>query len=422
MPFDIARAGNRDGIVHYLSLARELYEQTRAIERETEAQGGDSPGLEPIMSIEEAERKAWDMFDGVGGGAGEKALEFAHAYWQSLKHPWHDQALESHGRAMAAVRARDKAERARLDALAGIIDSTFNIQVGINHASFDAAGASPEHSWHDKIRECAAAILEAADPADIVRIREVIASLERSDPRRQWLTLDSLRIALTNEARERAQARALAAYRERQQAALTERMIHLLDSCAKRVSNLETARAAQIEATLTEIRTQLSSGNVGVADEERLQNLSQCIDAEIRGQGILEAAVAELNRLGYKAVHVMESLGPPDITSVYLQDPGDEERLTLLQVSGQGGLLSGEIVRREKGAGSSRDRQADQSAQSRLCKALEAVETALGSRWELETRSNTPPGAAPRVDPSVPRTRKRLRSVSGARTRHLGAS
>jgi hypothetical protein len=197
-------------------------------------------------------------------------------------------------------------------------------------------------------------------------------------------------------------------------------MERLLQQCETLVSSLETTNATRLEDELKQLRVRLSTQTVQDADEEALQSLSQKIDAEVRAESVLEAAVAELNRLGYVAVDVMATVGPAEITSVYLEDPADPERLVLLQTSDKAHLLSGEVQRRELGGPAARERQADHAAQTRLCSALEKIEEALKSRWDLEVHSSTPPGVELRVNSKVRRTRKRLRTVSATRSRSLG--
>src|SRR5262249_18860185 len=158
----------------------------------------------------------------------------------------------------------------------------------------------------------------AAAPADIETLARSISETKNIEPTQRLIALEILRsqVAADRVARRRDQVLQLMKEQERQ--AVRERMVSMLERYMRLLAGVEAPGIDELQVVLTAERACIERGDVAVEDEERLAELERQALRAIRGQTLVQAAVAELKRMGYAVVDVIERAGPAEVTSVYL--------------------------------------------------------------------------------------------------------
>lgn len=417
MPYDEALAANSSAARHFLQLASELYQQALRMQQEGLTMGGPAAIDEPILPYAQAEARTHALLQ-APPDSGMEATRFAHAYWQSLKHPWFDQVVRYDSQARAERERMARVETGRLQEVAEEASRKLAVHVEVDQFHLEAphpAGLTLEAKVADALRQ----VLRAVDAEGLEAVRETVAQSVQLSPGERLVALDALRVRLEQETKERQRREALRLYEAKQLELAAERIAVRIEHCHKNLDGLESAAAASLERELAT----LEAAPVSLQVEERVQACERRIAEAARQQGLLEAAVAALRRQGYETVQVMQTLGPPEVRSAYLQDPRDEGRVALLQVAEERGLVSAEVVRRDSGNGSQQQKMQDREAQGRLCKAMEAVEKALAAKWSCSVQKRVEPGNAEvKANANVPSTTggRRTRVAAALQTRALG--
>lgn len=415
MPYEEALAANADATRHFLQLARELYDQAVRMQKERTAVGGGLPLDEPILPYGQAEARAIALLHHPAD-SGQQASVFAHAYWQSLKHPWFDQVLLSHCEDRAERERHAREEDGRLREVAAEAARKLAVHVDVDRIHLEEPRQG-EHALEAKVAGALRDVLRIADSEGLEAVRQTAARSAELSPRERLVALDALRVRLGQEVKQRQRQEAMRLFEARQNELAAERIALRADQCRRKIEYLESAAAGPLEKELDALVAEPPTPRL----EERIQACEQRIVEASRQQGLLEAAVAALRRQGYETVQVMRTLGPPEIMSAYLQDPRDESRVALLQVAGERGLVSAEVVRRDALNGSQHQKLQDREAQSRLCKAMETMEKALADKWSCQVQKQVEPGKAEvKVNSQIPATGRRARVAAALQTRAMG--
>ena len=243
VPLEVAIASNREDIAYYLEMAREALNQIEAVERKTLAAG--SPLMHrDVIPFEQAEAEAWRRFrqDGNGGYTG---TEYAHAYWQSIKHPWQEQVVRHYSAAAAEQARQQREERQRIEEIAARIRPEFRTEQEFTLQEIDASDCKPVFSLPQQITAAKSAILQAVDAANKVAIEAQILQCEGQDLQRQCIALEALRLTVEQEAKQRRMEEGVRIYQENQRQLIAERMEWHLRRCVKRLEELETAQSTR---------------------------------------------------------------------------------------------------------------------------------------------------------------------------------
>lgn len=416
-PLAEAIAANREDVAHYLELARQLYDQAIKLQRETAQIGGKS-AMASVPPLEEAVARAYSLLNS-GTSGGFEGVQYAHAYWQSLKHPWYDQIIRQNSEILAAKSRRASAEHSRLAEVAQKAARVFGISVEVDRLTVTAPG-HPQAGWPAKIAASLEKILQTAGEESLPDLQQTINASVHLHPQERYLALESLRLRVEQIAKLRRQQEAVAHYEASRAALAAERIAEQLGRIRRRVESLEAEAAGNLDRECQEIAASLGGSGSAPALEDRVEALERKVIQEVRQQGLVEAAVAALRQQGYETVQVMQTIGPPEISSVYLQDPRDEGRVALLQVAVERGTLAAEVVRREDSDGSKREKQLDHEAQTRLCKAIEAMESALATKWKCSVVKRAEAGAVvPKIRKDLPVRARRMRVATALKSRSV---
>ena len=236
MPHEVAVAGNRDDTIHYLQLARELYEQTLEIQAKTPPEAGGLPPVPP-MAYAEAEATAWARFH-ADPNQTINGVTFAHAYWQSLKHPWHEQVLERYARGVAMLAERLAQEAAIAAQVAQFTTFDYRTSEQAATQSIDMTGVAPILDWNQRIAGTVEAILRATRPEDRETEQERLKTLVSPNPRETWLSLEAERLAVEQQAKRRTEREVARLYQEQHLQAMAERTTRRMERCAERLRQL----------------------------------------------------------------------------------------------------------------------------------------------------------------------------------------
>jgi hypothetical protein len=426
MPHDEAVAGNWEAMQHYLELARALYQQTREVERRTQvlldgmtAAGGP----EPMLSYDDAAATAHRLFEQTRAvyASGKPGVEFAHAYWQSLKHPWHEMVLHRHADVAAEQAERRAQEQERLARVMQGVDSSVRVQASTQRVAMHTRTDAVLHSWPERIEQVLATLHDHVREQDRAALEVAIADTADQPPDQRWLALEQLRLAQDQRAKARRIEAALQLFTTQRRELVAERMQAQVALCDERLGALASPRTEALQAELEVLRQRLDSPDLGEPDEDKLEELNRLVLQESARLRLLNDAVAQLAKMGYGSVQVMQTLSANDIASAFLEDPQDPERVALVQVSAQHGLMTAEVVRRTASDGSPTQRHADHSAQVRLCQAMAQAEAALAERWQLQVRSDKPPGApVQQAKVALPQRKAKVRRAAAQRARQIG--
>jgi len=428
MPHEDAVAGNLASMEHYLDLARELHRQTMEVQQRSaalsEAAGAHTPAG-PLMDPQAAAASARQRFEQSRSAydAGMQGVEFAHAYWQSLKHPWHELVLRQHAELRAEADERAALERQRLSQVVQAVDSGVHVQMQApaQRVQMTLRADALVHSWPERVQAMLAVLRAHAPPGDRDALERRVADTVALPPEPRWLALEALRLAQEQQAKAQRIAAALALFQAERRALRAERMQTRLAACAARLEHLASPRIDALNTEHEALQQRLDSPDLDEPDEDRLEALSRQVLQEQARLRLLNDAVVQLRAMGYVQVQVMQTLHPADVASAFLEDPRDPDRLALVQVSAQHGLMSAEIVRRSASDGSGPQRQADHGAQVRLCQALARAEAVLAERFGLQLHSEQPPGTpVQQARVALPARRDTARRAAAQRARHLG--
>jgi hypothetical protein len=154
-----------------------------------------------------------------------------------------------------------------------------------------------------------------------------------------------------------------------------------------------------VSAELAALQSVIGGPGAGTV-EDRVAALEKSLLDEKSCQGLLHATIQSLRRQGYERVEVMATLNPGDIGPVYLADPQDPDRMTLLMVDEDEGLVAAEVVSRVPVHESQLQKQLDIEAQKRLCHAMQTAHRVIKERFTCEMEQ-TPPGKPVAVDPRL---------------------
>ena len=417
--FQDAYGSNQESVAHYLELAKEIYDQAMSLQRDAAALGGKFAPLS-ILPYEEAEAKANALLHN-GQTAGYEGVEYAHAYWQSLKHPWFDQVVRRHGEFRALEHRRNQAELARLAEVSARASAVLGVRVDVDRITVSAPAGPRDEGWGVKIAVSLEAIMRTLDAEGVSALSEAIERSASLHPQERFLALETLRLRLEQEVKQRRRDLAIRLYEESRQRLAEERIQARLGLCQRRMEAMEAEMSPALESEWQALSALAGSGQATDAIEDRTEAFDRQLAQHARQQGLLEAAVTALRQQGYETVQIMQTIGPPEIASVYLQDPRDEGRVALLQVAGERGVLAAETVRREKSNGSRQQKQLDQEAQARLCKAMEAVDQALSTKWKCTAAKQAAPGSVePKSRQDLPARGRRIRVAASLRTKSIG--
>jgi hypothetical protein len=388
----IARAANRDAMDSYMARAKQVYEDMMQLRVEIAASGG-RPVKFDVVPFSEAESQANALFESSDTFS---AVTYSHAYWRSLKHPWYDQMLRRFGEVAAEkqeVRARDAAN---LNRMAGEILSQIKTSATANQFTQGKQSGGPTFRWDTALDASVKAILEHTPEDQRQSVSETILRIAPKPPQERFLAFENLRLSVEQKSKERFEEEALSSYRLKQAQLARQAMTVQIARCEAIAEQVDSPETDRLHNDLQDMREKLASDNVVVL-EDRLTAIELSLIKEKSEQALLQATVQALKRQGYQQVEVMGTLRPQDIDAVYMLDPNDDNRLTLLRSDEEGGRIAAMVVAREDVQSSQSERRRDLAAQHRLCKAMDVAERVLAQRWQCEV-SRTPPGEKIKVD------------------------
>jgi hypothetical protein len=306
------------------------------------------------------------------------------------------------------------------EALSGV-DASISAPVDVRQVTITSRPGAIVHDWQQRVEDLVAG-LRARTPLDeLDGLERTIAGALVLPVEQRWLKLETVRITFDQRAKERRVEAALSIFQKQRRELIAERIHQQVNVCQARLDELASPRIEALQSELDAFSERIASADLDEADEDRLEDMNRRVLQEQARLRLLNDAVAQLQRMGYAQVQVMQTLSASDIASAFLEDPDDPERLALVQVSAQHGLMTAEVVRRTSSNGSSSQRQADFSAQVRLCRAMASAESALAGRWGLQVRSDKPPGAVvQQTKVPLPQRKVRVRRPAALRARQVG--
>ncbi len=405
----IARAANREAMDSYMSMAKQVYEAMMQLGVEIAASGG-RPVKFDVIPFSEAETRAHSLFESTSDGF--SALEYAHAYWRSLKHPWYDQMLRRFGEVAAEQQELRARETTNLNRMAGEILSQVKSLATANQFTQGKQSGGPTFRWDTALDASVKAILEHTPQDQRQSISDTILRIAPKPPQERFLAFENLRLSVEQKSKERFEEEVLNSYRSKQAQLARQAMTVQIARCEAIAEQVDSPETDRLHNDLQEMRENLASENVA-ALEDQLIAIEQSLIKEKSDQALLQATVQALKRQGYQQVEVMGTLRPQDINHVYMLDPNDDTRLTLLRSDEEGGRVAAMVVAREEVQSSQSERQRDLAAQQRLCKAMDVAERVLAQRWQCEV-IRTSPGEKIKVD-------RRLKDYKVKSTRRAAA-
>ncbi len=404
----MARAKNFEDMTSFLARAKQVYDSMMHLSLEIE-KGGGQPLRLNVIPYADAAAHSRTLYEATSDGF--SAVTYAHAYWQSLKHPWYDQLLRQFGRVEAeqeALRARDAAQ---LDRMAEGILSQVKVTAAANAFAGGMKSSGPQFQWDEALDKSVKAILEHTPQDQQQSVSDSILRMASKPREERLLAFEAFRLSVEQRERERFEQESLRIYKTKQAELALEAMTMQMTRCESIAEQIESAATDQFVAEIAELRKRLPSTGA-VALEDRLEAIEHSLIKEKASQGLLQATIQALKRQGYRQVEVMGTLRPQDVACVYLMDPNDDKRLTLLQADEDEGRVAAMVVSRAEVQTSKSEQQLDLAAQTRLCNAMDVAERVLAQQWPCEVL-RTPPGEKVKVD-------RRLKDFKVEATRRAG--
>jgi hypothetical protein len=385
----------------YLALAKSIYNRGIEMLGHTVKLGGAGPS-DSIISFEEASARAWELFTRSPEDlCGKQGVDFAHTYWQSLKHPWEEQVLKCYAEAKIA----DERRSAEFERIEWKTASRLLPKFKVDYLAANADSAKPLHSWTDEIEKLIDRITLLTSDLEVETVRETIRATAIKPAQERYVSLEALRVSLEQRARHREEAKILVEFRKKHREVIAERIREHVLRCEKQIDDFDT-QAEHFHQKLAGINSSIASSSDLNALESEVEQLERELIERNGRRGLLQATRAALRRQGYEYIDEMKTLGPSDILSIYLEDPKNPDRIVLLQVEEREGIMAAEIVRRPES--SENDVSIDREAQERLCKAMDAIEASLRPRFLCELQ-RTPPGEKVRSSKSIPQHKSKRR-------------
>jgi hypothetical protein len=388
----IARAANRDAMESYMSKAKQVYQDMMQLGVDIAANGG-KPVKFDVIPFSEAETQANALLESSDTFS---AVTYSHAYWRSLKHPWYDQMLRRFGEVAAEQQELRAREATNLNRMVGEILSQIKTSAIANQFTQGKQSGGPTFRWDSALDASVKAILEHTPQDHRQSISETVLRMAPKPPQERFLAFENLRLSVEQKSKERFEEEALNSYRLKQAQLAREAMTVQIARCEAIAEQVDSPETNRLHDDLQQIREKLALDNV-VVFEDRLTAIEQTLIKEKSDQALLQATVQALKRQGYQQVEVMGTLRPQDVNAVYMLDPNDENRLTLLRSDEEGGRVAAMVVAREDVQTSQSERQRDLAAQHRLCTAMDVAERVLAQRWQCEV-IRTAPGEKIKVD------------------------
>lgn len=397
VPSLVARSRNRDEIQMLLAKISQVYSALCKLREETNAAGGDAPVMAG-MHPEEARARAEQLF-ASGDDAGWSAVVFLHAYWQSLKHNDLDRALKRHAEVMVTRQMQTREEERNVTAFAEELFRSVQARIAHDVPARTVASEGPLLQWSVVLKRNLDAIAKCCDPTQVEVIAGRVSAIMDRPRTERIVALETLRLSIEQEAKLQRENAIVQSFQRKQAELTSESARAQLLRCATIAQDLSLPRehAAMAELIALQAAAQTSSAPM---PEERVASLETLLLNEKSCQGLLQATMQSLRRQGYERVEVMATLSPGDVRPVYMADPQDPDRMTLLMVDETDGLVAAEVVSRTQLQESRLERQLDLEAQKRLCNAMNAARRSLEDRFTCEVEQ-TPPGKPVMADPRL---------------------
>ena len=303
------------------------------------------------------------------------------------------------------ARQRDAASMARF---ADEVISNIKSTAMADRAVDPGQTAKPRFTWDNAVETSVRKILEHTSEERKQEVTEAVLHMALSPPQERLMALEAYRIAIEQQDKSRFEREALRVYQSKRTEVMRQHLEVELARCEGVLEQLESPATIQLTAELSAIREDLGSADVGKV-EARLERLDESIRKQRDNQGLLHATIQALRRQGYEQVQVMETVTPQDVQAVFLMDPNDDQRFTLLEVDETSGVVAAAVVARQHSQSNSHERNLDTAAQKRLCKAMDAAQEALSKRFACELVDRVEAGEAIEVDARLERARIKQR-------------
>jgi hypothetical protein len=333
---------------------------------------------EPPQSASEARAKVAKL-----GRHTVQAVKHAHAFWQSLKHPWADVVDELTAKGEAEHLITLERERlinsARLQEIAAELQLSFAERepvITLKNAAPIDTGA--------QVASRVARVIELASLADPHKSAEEIASTIKSTlsgishAQERLVVIEGLRIRFESEVANRRRALALEsvtqAAAERARSAATIQLAAL----ERELQPLGDDEDDRLRERIENLRERIAVDTTGVDDE--IEAIRKEISTERARKSVYELVAKTLRRQGYDEVEdePVQSLDAAAIRRRYFKVPGDADRIIEFAYGDQD-ALSVEMVRIREQRES--DVQADREAQQSICRAMKTVRDAMEDSW-----------------------------------------
>ena len=401
----IARASNREAMDSYLAKAKQTYESIIRVNAETVAAGG-RPLLIDVVAYADAESRANSIFGPDTDGFA--AMKYAHAYWLSLKHPWYDQVIKCFSENQAERQEELQREAARMGQVADEILSRIKSTAKADQVVSTLQTAKPQFTWDVALDTSVRKILEHTPSERKQEVTDAILQIAASPPQERLMALEAYRIGIEQQDKDRFEREVLRLYHSKRTEVTRQHVEVEVARCEAILEEFESPVTGRLVEELASVRENISSGDV-LKLESRLEELDEAIRKQKETQGLLDATIQALRRQGYEPV-VMETVGPQDVRSVFLMDPNDEQRFTLLEVDEVNYVVAAAVVARQQTQSNSHERNLDMAAQKRLCKAMDAAQAALSKRFECELVDRVEAGQKIEVDKRLEKAKIKQRT------------
>jgi hypothetical protein len=363
---------------------------------------------DPPIDLAQANAKVQEL---LAHGDGSDGLRYAHACWQSLKHPWADVIDSLYANQEVALLDQD--ERERVAAIA----QTLSVRCGL-----------------PPVEGLETAVGTSLAELATMRVKAIVTTALASNPNRssddleheigyvlEGITHEQQRLAVLDGLLVRVKEELVAARRAATLEALTrERARHVQDALRIQLSALYDELEPLSENDDSTFREKIDSliAAIGHRPEGELEEATQALRASIVGKrarkSVYDLVVKTLRQQGYDEVdaEASQALGPAAIRRRYFRRAGDEERLVEFAY-GADDAFSVETVRVSEP--DIEERQADREAQQELCNVMKRIEAAMRDDWRTTVLHQGEVGEPMAVRTELQEQQRRQTSTANAR-------